>query len=1540
METKTNINQMQHVLSTEACFGKSLHKNNFDFNLKQKIWLSCLVMLFTLITKAQYAPTVQWQNESWLSWGTSGNWIPQKSYQEDWWYDHCNAYTGTTFTGYMACGYSDLQETYDETANYNATYGQGCTKSIYNINEYSYATGDNNCGEWQIPAMPSTGLPRATFGFNNPNGSSAWVNFTNCNGYYNRITQLSAGANAGKFIAVGASASTRQKNVAPTNGTPLYVNPNQTFISANTNPYFTYSNVFTSTYPQTNGNHIDIAMFDINGVVSYNYIYCPPQFLGTSNFTSTSNTQYQQAYQAQGEAFDVMQDPYNTGDIIVVGNAYDVTSYPTITNKAFIMRLDNNMNLLNFSFINSNPSIARAVKPITISGVNYYAVSYQLFNVSTTVNTEVNIDLINPTNFATVSSSQIIPSGAANMMNANCWDLEVAIDPLNPSVSQIIAPVINNCNVCAYAGDNKGQLQIFLFTPPTSGLTHALTAQSITLPQVEAFDLKARLCPITPSFGAVTDFGLVSTVKVTPWLSAGYGCSPPSWEPQPYNSAIPCSGGADYGAGYWNSNTYVARLHYNGTSVAKLWDTNFDCNDPQSCEFPASMLDANYPDAGANVKRQECVYGISEAPDGGLVISGNSSNNYDDSYLVKLYPDCESNAGYDISDPSGTINLTTNTHWNYDHVVIGEVVINSGVTLTIDNNATIQFADSKLVGIPTGITVNQGGHLVVNTGILTSIINCPMGMWDGVIVIGNPSTLQNTTQGIVFMTGTITHPSTISNARTGLLLGYNGSGHFSPPRGGGSYAECTNVLFLNNNIDVQTVPYLTPSPGNSNANRTFFTNCTFTSNQLLNDPSYVDALGLPRTTLEHVYLNGVKGINFNNCNFSTNIASIITDDRSIGIYSTDAMFTITGPNPIPATPTNTFQNLRYGIYATATNASNTFGVSYTNFTNCFASIYQSNIDYSNVIFNQFQITAAISGLTNTKACHFNPTISNCRQYFYYLNQCNGYIHQENSYAVTVSGQSVYGTVFNNSVGSSNLTYRNTYSGVTVGTQAQAGNGSLHIECNTFLAPVSITSDISITSGLIASPQGNCSPGVPAGNIFDHSASDILVSLPASSFVYNYFSDAADMPNTTSNYVPTPCGSPRPVGACPTNYPPPPVNPCASNPSACRLAVVDSLNQVITSMEVPLKQGEAADLYNKINSVTAANINNPNKITNVENALLSKSPYLSDSVLLTLLRHTPEFPQNAIAAIIIANSPVSTPVLTVVDSLALSSSIQTQINSAQVGVSARAQLMEQLKALFYDKENELNLAISEILLINPGPNADVRVENLLAKDSTIDAKIELVYFATADGDNSVAQQMIDSIASMPSKAKIAQMQQYGLNVTQSGQTWAAAMQSNPAMQATIMTIAADSTQQGYAAAGAALTSAYSMPGYEYIEGLQSESESRMAANKTSNTNSGASMLAMNTNLSNKINSSYTDLRAYPNPTNGMLNVEYSITDPTCTEATLQLVEMGTGRILANKIVPCNSTSSQIDMNELANGVYSLSIQSNLNAPKILRVVKVQ
>ena len=93
----------------------------------------------------------------------------------------------------------------------------------------------------------------------------------------------------------------------------------------------------------------------------------------------------------------------------------------------------------------------------------------------------------------------------------------------------------------------------------------------------------------------------------------------------------------------------------------------------------------------------------------------------------------------------------------------------------------------------------------------------------------------------------------------------------------------------------------------------------------------------------------------------------------------------------------------------------------------------------------------------------------------------------------------------------------------------------------------------------------------------------------------------------------------------------------------------------------------------------------------------------------------------------------------------------------------------------------------------------------------------------------------------------------------------------------------------------------------------------------------------------INGNYENslqLEAFPNPTSGVLTVNYQINGPACDAATLQLYELSTGRILLAKSVPCDETQTTFDLKELPPGIFALSIRSDGSAPRTIRIVKIQ
>jgi len=861
-------------------------------------------------------------------------------------------------------------------------------------------------------------------------------------------------------------------------------------------------------------------------------------------------------------------------------------------------------------------------------------------------------------------------------------------------------------------------------------------------------------------------------------------------------------------------------------------------------------------------------------------------------------------AFYDIKNmPSNIIHISTNTIWNSNHVVLGQVIIDPGYTLTINNNAIIQFADSKTTGIPTGITVMPGSKLLV-TGAgttLTGVTSCSSDMWDGVYVRGNSTQAQSlTTQGVVFLQNNCT----VKNARTAFSVG----GHTSGDAGGYIVAVVAN--FINNYIDINLFPYTAPLVGgNEPSNKTVFQNSNFIGNNFLNDPTYIDNSANRLTTSQHVIIRGVKNIGFNKCLFKTYLGGTYplpsnypSNDRSYGIYSVDASFSITN-NSI-------FENLRYGVNASATNTLKTFNTDHSTFKNCFASIYQSNINYSSVIFNTFLINTTMPPVTG-KSCAINPL--NCSVYFYYLNQCNGYIHQENNYTVT-GGLPVLGTIFNASTGVSNLSYRNTYTGLDKGHQAQAGNSSLQISCNTNSSV--ITADNIIASQGINPSQGNSAQA--AGNVFSHHSpdGDIKVSSVANSLNYFYFNSGLQVPvdYTTSkvNIVPT-----LNANGCLTNYP---ISPCGGNPSNCRIANVIGINQQIKTDQQILEQ-EANPLLNQ-QLINQINISNDGQ---VQQLLLPKSPYINDDVLIAFLQHSPNFSNGIIKNVILANSPLNPTVMNVVNSLNLPRGILNQIKSAQTGINSTALLQAQIQNLIKQKYMNIHFALNLLLLDTSGRNNNDTIKLLFSLDNSVISKTDRISQLIDLNAYTDAQTLIDSVKVLPGMANISTVHQHKLNLKQANKNWDA-MISDAVLKQSITNIALDSTQIGFAAAGSALTSVYQTMGYEEIEALQSGTGSRIGSQE-----SFIQIDAINTD---------ENFKAYPNPTTGELKVNYSIEDPTCNEATLQLIELSTGRLLLRKTVKCDATHTTLDLRELPNGIFALSIHSDGVPPKTIRIVKVQ
>jgi hypothetical protein len=950
----------------------------------------------------------------------------------------------------------------------------------------------------------------------------------------------------------------------------------------------------------------------------------------------------------------------------------------------------------------------------------------------------------------------------------------------------------------------------------------------------------------------------------------------------------------------------------------------------------------------ANNQQNVCLFGLDYTLDNGYVMAGNDDaglktipNGQDEDYsMMKTFDECSSLQPYDITDPTFIININTTVNWNSSHKVLGAVRINTGGVLNIIGGATtIEFADTKLTGVPTHIEIYGNGKLNVNGATLTSISACPNSMWDGIQLFGNGNAAAQTVNGQPKVT---LASAKLTNARLGIANGMDISPAGPSPYSSGGIVIANSSIFLNNFIDVNFLDYASPLVnGNEPNNKSYFRGCTFISNNFLNDPTYVGSINTGNVgrllTNTHVILNGVKGVAFIANIFKTDLTAIggiafNTNKRSIGIKSNNSTFNIystcltqdicgncTGYN----TP-NTFENLRYGLYAQSTNPLKNFTINNANFTNCYSSLYQSGINYSTITKNKFEINTTIPSAGGGKACAYNPI--SCGNYFYYATNSSGFTHQENDYKVT-STQKVLGTIFNACGNAANESYHNKYTSCYVGHQTQQTNGStsvgmngLQIKCNQNVTTKQY--DIAQTSGVIGQ-QGQClgvDVSTPANNTFSHfqttPPSDIN-GYTGGGFAYKYtpapINGIQDPIYKTANVIKTGCLS---LGnfvyntqTCPSK-----LNPdCGTGggpPLIAKLQATATNNkQIADNLAAILKQnlaaGDAPSLLVAINGGMSDG--------NLKNLLVSKSPYLSDAVMIAYLQKTSSPPPGNIKEVILANSPVSTSVKAVLDNMNLPNGIRNQINAGQVGTSVINQKIQEIAYYNFNKDIAVNDIVTYYLNDTLTPYAYENIIKWLEWNNTIKTKYDLI-FATADRGNFIrAQQVIDSVAIVTNNAPHVQFMQQHKNLKATHKTWKE-LKTNTSLKTQILSIANDSLSPLFTNAKAALTEAFTnMENYEVIESISSNN-ARLGNNTTIQEQSSV------------YDSKLLNITAYPNPFNNSVSDELDERE-TDNAIEIKLLELASGKLISKQTSTKGMDVIQFNTENLANGVYMINVSNH-------------
>lgn len=652
--------------------------------------------------KAQYIPAVEWRKITNSPRGLNGQLQTPEQSGEEWWYSHKNVYDASgKHTSYVTVGYTSLVSTMETFVAAQELYNEG-PDSPYNPitnSAYDYSALPEGCsdrdyyGEHRTPA-------RGNIGLNTLAGDMIYCKPKTV-GALEEVVQDPT--NTDYFYVVGA-----HLGVKPYRNKTNFIRYNPS-VNSPTN-YFSLSNLGVSPAYTNSVSHIYVAKIHIDGTVIWEGLY------GAVDYSTSPIV----AYESMSYGYDIIKS--SNGNLIVTGVALTSNTLNAPGHPCLIEIEPTTGNVLKKTVLpNSGNGIlpttnrqsgycaagaGKSIVEIGTSGKYAVATTYYFGNTSSNdyCNAVVwNVDSdFNLTNTWIKNPLQI--AGVGPYFNSNIWEVKY-----HKASRQLLLPIVRDCINCAYAGQNIGQGYIYRLD--SNGVFSTGGINPSPMGTVNAFDLRIGV-------EETSDGGFIAISSVRP-PTADH--SPATSQELGYLSTCP-----DVDFPNWDTDALVVK--YTKTGATK-WTKTFDVADNRPRQTPPGDL-----------KRQECMYKVTEDQSGGYVISGNSSNNFDDNYMAKIADDCFMQLTY-TTGPGNVIDIKTNTTWQSSKNVMGKIVVYPGVVFSvIGENTEIRFADSKLTGIETNITIREGGVLNVTDGakiLPLDPLMCKNSNWDGIVNGGN-----------------------------------------------------------------------------------------------------------------------------------------------------------------------------------------------------------------------------------------------------------------------------------------------------------------------------------------------------------------------------------------------------------------------------------------------------------------------------------------------------------------------------------------------------------------------------------------------------------------------------------------------------------------------------------------------------------------------------------------------------------------------------------------------------------------------------------
>jgi len=433
--------------------------------------------------------------------------------------------------------------------------------------------------------------------------------------------------------------------------------------------------------------------------------------------------------------------------------------------------------------------------------------------------------------------------------------------------------------------------------------------------------------------------------------------------------------------------------------------------------------------------------------------------------------------------------LTTNnllSSYSGDTIVVANnpygLNINRDVSFT---NCTIYCAYDSYDSIAeTKWTVPKGNYLYLNGTTIKS--GCSDKMWQGIIVFGD-STRNHNPNNITYHGRIEANNTTIEDAMCAI----------DSYHGGITTVVASN--FNNNEYDIYIHKYQYPYAVRTTS---IIVGNLFSTTRLLNNSTVFPVahicmenvkgvtirLNSFQNTLPHNYQYAVLPLRDDSLNRPVS-GTYYTSNRGIGIKSNLSSFTTNTATG----DTNIFSGLYYGIYANGQKQNNPISLYGNKMTDNFRGIYMADIAGVNVKYNKISVSdGPFSFISNYMQPNNNALPAGNVPYGMYLNGCSSYSVQYDTITKGTTGMYIRNSgevalQIKNCVFGESSSTGSTNAIIVSGTNSNyaTGNGStgLQILCNDFTGN---TNDIGVINGNMSKEQGfaNANDYLPTGNQFN------------------------------------------------------------------------------------------------------------------------------------------------------------------------------------------------------------------------------------------------------------------------------------------------------------------------------------------------------------------------------------------------------------------------------------------------------------------------